>query len=295
MPRRMKAAVALLASAIAVGAFLALNRGPAEDRGAFPYRLTDDEGVRTTIPRRPEHIVTLGPQFTETLFRLGLGDAVVGIAGGETTPPEATALPIVLNEDGTPNTVRIGELAPDLVIAAGADHGGYRQRLRQAGIDVVTLNATSIDDALADMVEVGRLTGRAERAETMVAGIRSALASARVAEGAKKVFVEILYPPLTSAGTGGYLSNIVGAAGGVLVAPSPSQAQTTPDAVAGLGPEIYLVASADPVDVGSRPGFGAIPAVRSGRVRTVPEDLLLYPGPRLVEAVRRVASALRPS
>lgn len=291
MSRSIKAVVALLAAAIAAGALVALNSKEPKDPGAFPYRLTDDDGVRTTIPRRPERIVTLGPHFTETLFRLGLGDAVVGIAGGETTPAEATTLPTVLNEDGSPNTVRIGELAPDLVIAAGSDHGGYRQRLRQAGIDVVTLKAVSIDDAIADMVTVGRLTGRTGRAETMVAGIRSALASARVTQGKAKVFVEILYPPLTSAGTGGYLSSVVSAAGGVLVA--PSQAQTTPDAVAALAPEIYLVASSDPVDVGSRPGYAAISAVKSGRVRTVPEDLLLYPGPRLVEAVRAVASALR--
>lgn len=293
MSRPLKAAVALLALAIAAGAFAALNRKDTEDAGAFPYRLTDDDGVRTMVPRRPERIVTLGPHFTETVFRLGLGDAVVGIAGGETTPPEATALPIVLNDDGSPNTVRIGELAPDLVIAAGDDHGGYRQRLRQAGIDVVTLRATNIDDALADMVEVGRLTGRTERAETMVAGIRSALDSARV-EGATKVFVEVLYPPLVSAGADGYVADIVRAAGGALVAPSASQGQTTSEAVAALNPDVYVVASSEPLNVGARPGFGAIAAVKAGRVKTVPEDLLLYPGPRMVEAVRLVASALRP-
>lgn len=294
MSRPIKAVVALLAVATAAGAFVALNREEPEDQGAFPYRLTDDEGVRTTVPRRPERIVTLGPHFTETLFRLGLGTAVVGIAGGETTPPEATTLPVVLNDDGSPNTVRIGELAPDLVIAAGGDHGGYRQRLRQAGIDVVTLNATGIDDALADMVKVGELTGRAGRASTMAAGIRAALASARV-DGATKAFVEVLHPPLVSAGAEGYVADLVRTAGGALVAPSPSQAQTTPAEVAALNPEVYVAASSDPVDVGARPGFSAIPAVKAGRVRTVPEDLLLYPGPRLVEAVRLLVGALRPS
>lgn len=41
--------------------------------------VTDASGVVFSAPTPPKRIVSLIPSITETLFTLGLGDAVVGI------------------------------------------------------------------------------------------------------------------------------------------------------------------------------------------------------------------------
>ena len=41
--------------------------------------LTDASGVAFTAQAPPRRIVSLIPSVTETLFRLGLGEAIVGI------------------------------------------------------------------------------------------------------------------------------------------------------------------------------------------------------------------------
>lgn len=41
--------------------------------------ITDASGVAFTAPTRPTRIVSLIPSITETLFTLGIGDAIVGV------------------------------------------------------------------------------------------------------------------------------------------------------------------------------------------------------------------------
>ena len=45
----------------------------------MPDPITDASGVVFTAPDPPRRIVSLIPSVTETLFALGLGDAIVGI------------------------------------------------------------------------------------------------------------------------------------------------------------------------------------------------------------------------
>lgn len=272
------------------------DKAPLVERRSFPYTLTDDAGVKVTVRSRPARIVALGPHFTETLFRLGLGDSVVGTSGAETFPLEATAIASVLSDDGTPNTVRIGELAPDLVIVSGPDHGGYKQRLRGAQIAVVTLDATGLPDSLDDMIKVGRLVGRGDRAFRMVDGIRTSLARSSTS-GTTKVFIEALYPPLVQTGSKGYLADLVEAAGGELVATAESQTEITPAEVAALFPDIYLAGSlgTSAEDIAKRPGFASIPAVAGGKVGLVSDDLLFFPGPRCVAAIKAIRAAMTKS
>ena len=45
----------------------------------MPGPITDASGVAFAAPDPPRRIVSLIPSVTETLFALGLGDAIVGI------------------------------------------------------------------------------------------------------------------------------------------------------------------------------------------------------------------------
>lgn len=257
------------------------------------------------LRREPAAIVCLGAQFTETLFALGLGSKVAGVSGGETHPPEATALPRVVGDDGvTPDAGTIAGMRPDLVLAAGAPGAPWKAALREAGIPVVTFDATSLADALADIRTVGRLAGASDRAAELAGSLEAAgarIAAAVAGRALPTVFVEagVTYPPLVTATPRSLLGDLVARAGGKLVTEDGPEEypEWPPERLLQADPEVYLVprsvaAFAD--DVGQRRGFEGLQAVRKGRVHVLDDALVFVPGPRIVEGLRGIAAALHP-
>lgn len=295
---------ALLAAALLLLAGCGLpGRGPAPDpAAAFPLTLTDDAGVRVTIRRRPARIVAVAPHLTEVLFAVGAGDRVAGASGGETHPPEAMVLPRVTGDDGLADGAAILALRPDLVLAAVGD-SAWTAPVTAAGVPVVTLQAHSIAEVLADIRTVARLAGAAGPGDSLARRLEAeAREVVRGVQGrpAVTVFVEsgVAYPPLVAAGPASMAGDLVARAGGRIVsADVPGPAAEWPlDRLLAADPEVYLAGLAgagSPEAVAARAGFAGLRAVREGRVRVIDDDLLFLPGPRAVEGLRAVAGALR--
>ncbi|MFN2589179.1 MAG: iron chelate uptake ABC transporter family permease subunit, partial [Actinomycetota bacterium] len=272
----------------------------------FPLTLTDDDGVRVTVPAEPERIVTFAPSNTEIVFALGLGSRLVGVSGDfDDHPPQARAIQHVggAGEFGVdPNVEKVVSLQPDLFLAISGGEE-WKQRLRELGIPVFTLNATDFDDLLADIRTVGRLTGSMARAEALTASMRAAaneVADAIGAEAPTPCFFEAYYPPLTTVGPRTFLYDLLERAG---CAPVTAEAtsdypQWSVDRLVAQSPDVYLVSSESGVSVGSvskRPGFRAIAAVEEGRVYLVNSDLITRPGPRVVDGLEVLAGLLHPT
>ncbi|MGH7425145.1 MAG: ABC transporter substrate-binding protein, partial [Candidatus Methylomirabilales bacterium] len=165
--------------------------------------------------RRPGRIVSLAAQHTETLFALGRGASVVGVLGGETLPPEAMVLPRVIGEDPfAPEPSLVAGLGPDLILASGAKGAAWKEALRQEGFVVATLNAAGVEDALTDILTVGKLTGSLPEAERLTGRLRSQLDAIRQKvseEPAPTVFLEtgLAFPPLEGATGASFPGDVV--------------------------------------------------------------------------------------
>jgi iron complex transport system substrate-binding protein len=273
---------------------------------SFPVTVTDDDGVDVTLTAPPERIVTFAPSNTEIAFALGLGDRVVGVSGPfDDYPPEARDIEQVggAGEFGVdPNVEKVVSLEPDLFLAiSGGEH--WKERLRDLDIPVFTVNATDLEDLLADIVTVGRLTGAEEEAEQLVAameeeagGIQEQLAG----EPAVSCFFEVFYgPPLTTVGPHTFLFDLLERAGcdPVSAGARTDYPQWSVDRLVSETPDVYLVSSesgVSPAAVADRPGFAGIEAVAAGKVVLVDSDLVSRPGPRVVQGLRLLAEALHP-
>src|SRR3712207_6688451 len=75
----------------------------------------DVDALLRAAPRYPQRIVSLTEETTETLFKLGLGDLVVGISSWTVRPPEALSKPRVSSFLDA-NFDKILALKPDLVV-----------------------------------------------------------------------------------------------------------------------------------------------------------------------------------
>ena len=103
-------------------------------RAAAPsLSVTDDWGRPVALAAPARRIVSLSPASTELLFRLGLGDRVVGRTHFCDWPPAALAVPD-LGNGIEPNVEAIAARRPDLVLlyasAAEPRRGGPAGRAR---------------------------------------------------------------------------------------------------------------------------------------------------------------------
>jgi iron complex transport system substrate-binding protein len=271
----------------------------------FPVTITDDDGVDVTIASEPRRIITFAPSATEIVFALGLGDRLVGVSGPfDDFPPEAADIQEVggAGDFGVdPNIEQVVSLEPDLFLTI---KGGeqWKGRLRDLGVPVFTLDATDLDDLLADLEVAGRITGATEQASVLVAEMRAEADAIEDAVGALEpvtCFYETFYPPLNTVGPGAFIYDLLERGGCDPVTSSADQpyAQWSVEDVVDQDPDVYLVSSesgASARAVARRAGFEAIDAVANGRVEPIDADLAERPGPRIVEGLRLIAQALHP-
>ena len=117
-----------------------------------------------------------------------------------------------------------------------------------------------------------------------------------------RVFLELADNPIMTVGGTSFVDELIRRAGGVNVAHELPQAypKVNPEKVIEWDPEVILVcymsrSGRAAEALANRIGWATITAVRSKQVfANVPNDLLLRPGPRLVEGVEALADLLYP-
>ncbi len=252
-------------------------------------------------------IVSVAPSVTEILFALGVGDQVVGVTNACDWPPETRNIEIV-GGFGTPNIETVLSLRPDALIATDFEREDMPDLLCASGIRVIDIRIDSFETLFHSIRVIGETVGRTERAGALIAELQTDLdvAAARSAHVPRaqrpRVFVEIWHEPLCTAGGGSFLSEVIECAGGINVArelktPYP---YVTPEQAIAWDPDVILVAymtNANQVQaqLEGRLGWRQVKAVREGQiVSDIPLDLILRPGPRLVEGVKMLAERLYP-
>jgi iron complex transport system substrate-binding protein len=273
---------------------------------AFPQTVTDDDGQQVVIDAPPQRIVTFAPSMTEIVFSLGQGDRVVGVSGRFDDYPVAAKDIQEVGGAGDfgvdPNIEEVVSLQPDLFLTiSGGDQ--WKQRLRDLGIPVVTLDATDFPDLLDDIRAVGDLIGASEAAAQLTGDMQDraddVATSIEQAGGPVTCFFEVYYPPLTTLGPDTYIFDLLERAGCDPVTASAKSDYPTwsVEKLVAESPDVYLTTpeSAKSIEaVAARPGFDAISAVTSGRVLLVDSDLVTRAGPRAIDGLEELAAALHP-
>lgn len=134
-----------------------------------PSTLTDATGVRVHLPAVPRRVVSLVPSVSETVHALGAADRLVAVTEFCVTPPGAFPDAERIRGTKNPDTARIIELEPDLVLA-NLEENRERdvRRLREAGVTAHVSYPRTVDDAARTVADLGELLG-AERAAGAIA------------------------------------------------------------------------------------------------------------------------------
>ena len=187
------------------------------------FTITDHFGRVVSINNtNPQRIISLAPSNTEILFALGLGDRIVGVTDFDNYPPEATTKPSV-GDYTEPNIEVIIAMEPDLVLAT-EEHETEMAQLESRGITVVGLYPKNMDDILASIILVGKITGQNKEAAALVADMQKRIktitdkTSTLSAAQKKRVFYIIWHDPIWTAGGGSFADTLINMAGGINIA-----------------------------------------------------------------------------
>ena len=266
--------------------------------------ILDDLGREVALSQPAKRVIPLYGAFAEMLYALGAGKEIAARTQADQFPAEIVKLPSV----GThmrPNVEMIIGLKPDLVVQSASrwEVTAEMERLHSAGIPVAVFAPNTFEEVFSVMERLGVLVGRSDQAREVVAGLKRRLAavSERLPKGrdGRKVFFEVRPEPLTAAGRGSMVQDILTAAGAENVLKSERAiVQYNFEALLVADPDFYLVQrgpmSHNPLPPGKRPHFAQLRAVRQGKVILVDEYLYSRPGPRCVEAVEELARVLYP-
>jgi iron complex transport system substrate-binding protein len=171
---------------------------------------------------------------------------------------------------------------------------------------IVTLEPHTLEEVFGAIERVGAATGRSEAASALVRDLRRRVElvrakSARLARRLRVAFLEWADPPMCGGHWNPELVEIAGGRDGLGTPGEPSHTLTW-DAVLRWKPEVMVLAccgfdetrGAEEMELlRGRPGFGALPCAREGRIHVM-DGVRLFsrPGPSLVESLERLAAVL---
>jgi iron complex transport system substrate-binding protein len=248
----------------------------------------------------PSRIVCLTEETTETLYLLGEGDRVVGVSGYTVRPPEARKKPRV-SAFINANFEKIESLQPDVILAFSDLQADIAAELVRRGHAVFTFNQRSVAEILQMILIVGGLVGRQDRAQQLVQQLTTGLDAIHGAAARwprrPRVYFEEWDDPLISGIQ--WVEELCEIAGGDPVFPELRGAGlakdriVSPEEVVRRAPDVIVASwcgkAVRPARITSRPGWGAIPAVRDGHVYEIKSSYILQPGPAaLTEGVRQL-------
>jgi iron complex transport system substrate-binding protein len=238
----------------------------------------------------PQRIVCLTEETTETLYRLGAGDRVVGVSGYTVRPPEAREKPRV-SAFLSAKFDKIEALEPDLILAFSDLQADLAAELVRRGHTVVTFNQRSVAEILQMIRMLGGLVGLQARAEAIAAELESGLEAIRAAAERfpvrPRVFFEEWDDPLISGIC--WVDELVEIAGGTPMFPHlragvlAKDRIVDPAAVRNARPDIIFASwcgkKVQPARIAARPGWAELDAVRDGRIYEIKSTYILQPGP----------------
>lgn len=251
-------------------------------------------------------IISLAPSTTEILFSLGLDDKIMGVTTFCDYPPQAKTKEKV-GTFSQPNIEKILSLKPDIIFCTGLEQAPLVRELEQLNLKVYVSDPSNIEELFNSIRDMARLTGKEKEADGLIKKMKSGIeeVNSKVKLTHKKdwprVFIEIWYEPLMTAGNNSFINELLTLAGGINIAQDTKRSYSyfSPEQVIKRNPNLIILtymSKEQPVKiVQERLGWNRISAVKNNRVyNDINPDVLLRPGPRLVDGLKELHRRLYP-
>jgi iron complex transport system substrate-binding protein len=242
---------------------------------AYPVAFTDSDGRSVVLEHKPERVISLVPSATEIIFKMGAGEAVVGLTHHDTRPPETNQKAIV-GGFLRPSLAQMDALEPDVIFLSSL-HQEVREHFAGRPCRMIDLESRSVADLYRNIETLGAVFSREAEAKEIVLNIQGELQ--RVAkkveriprEKRKRVMRVMGVDRVMTPGEDSFQNDFIRAAGGIfpqfgkkgnVVDVAPEEwTQFNPQVIYGCGGDREVA-----VKFFSEPGWKDVEAVRTGRI-----------------------------
>jgi iron complex transport system substrate-binding protein len=276
----------------------------------------DSGGTEITLPRPAERIIATNSDCAEMLIAIGAGDRIVGVSDTVIANPLLMKqLPSNVTNIGswsTPNVEIMMSLKPDVIVCyAYANKPKNIDQIWAANLTIVSLDCYKLSTLTADARSLGAITGNGDKAKEYVGFLEKYLKlvkgrTAGLATEDKPTVYWESYTAFSTVGKSAAGDQMIALVGGANIAGDNTTTYPKVNAewVIEKDPEFIIKTfSATEVnttegaarivdEVTSRPGFGQIGAVKSGRVYVIPGNVAS--GARCVVGIVYLAKLLNP-
>ncbi len=319
----MKKTLAILLAAALLLA--ALSGCAAQEEPAAPAQETasaeghpvtvENYGRTVTVDKRPEKVLTLGPNCTELFAALGLSDLVVGrsLVNHSRGPlPEYEAAVNAIPELNHASATR------EAVLSSGADfiyaldweiseEGCNIEEAEQYGMTVYVNSATTLEQQYQEILDLGLIFGVEDKAEAFVEDQKSRIAAVQEKVKDREPLKVLVYDSgndgvFTCSGSN-FESLLIGLAGGENLFDDLSEKQwvtVSYEEVLAREPDIILIHDYDSpsveekiAEIKANPTLSQLDCVQNERFATITLESVL-PGDRMAYAVESLAAVFYP-
>ena len=254
------------------------------------------------MSKGPQRIVCLSTETCETLYLLGEQARMVGISGFTVRPPQARKEKPKVSGFTSVKHEQILALEPDLVLGYSDLQGDMLAELAREGLEVHLFNQRDVAGILRMIETLGALVHAGERARALIAELQAGLDAIRASAASlprrPRVYFEEWNEPLISGIA--WVSELIELAGGedcfaelASFKRAKQRIIEDPQEVVRRAPELIVGSRCGrrfrPEQVAARPGWQAIPAVRTGQLHEIKSPDILNPGPAvLTDGVRQL-------
>ncbi len=246
-----------------------------------------------------ERIVSLSPNLTEIIYKLGQEKSLVGRSSACNYPPEASKLKVA-GSFGKLYLEPLAALNPTLVISEKTWDDTIPDTLKKFGIRYQIFDSNSIDDYLKIVIELGKILNCSGKADELVKSTRAELDTIRKAtqavplEQRPKVLVVISDSPIFTVGKNSYITEMIEIAGGRNVAASVDKSyfDCSLEWLTRENPDILIMPLEGHVkiqNIKANPAWQGLNAVKNNHILTdIESDQLYRLGPRTLDGIRKL-------
>ena len=283
--------------------------GEEHGTGAYPIVL-ENYGREITISKRPEKVLTLGPNCTELFAALGLEDLVIGrsLVNHSRGPLEEYAQAV----ESIPQ-LNYGSATREAILTSGADfiyaldweisdQGCNLEEAAQYGMTVYVNMAATLEEQYQEILDMGKIFGVEEKAQEFVEDQKSRIQAVQDSLEGKEPVEALVYDSgkdgvFTCSGSN-FESLLIGLAGGHNIFDDLSDQQWVTvsfEEVLARNPDVILIHDYDSpsveekiAEIKSNPTLAQLDCVKNERFATITLESVL-PGNRMAYAVEQMA------
>lgn len=262
--------------------------------------------VSFAAPDTKPRYISLAPSTTEILFALGLDEEIAAVSSFCNYPLK-TQNKEKVGTFSQPNIEKIVFLKPDYIFCTGLEQAPVVLELKRLKLKVYVADPLNLKELFGSIRDIGKLTGKEKEAGGLIKDMQSQIEEIDLKvklipkEKRWKVFLEIWHDPLMTAGKGSFIDELLTSAGGINIADDTKRAYTifSLEEVIKRNPDCIIFAYMDREKslklIGRRLGWRQISAVKNNRLyNDINPDILLRPGPRVVEGIKEIYRRLYP-